>query len=121
MPRIDCRLLSVDDLPRREIALFNAGCTRDPTRPVWLLWIVGLIIPVVELVAVWLLVVGVRVRGSLIAVGIVLVTVTYGDLLKESLYSFTDHVIARLGLLVVVALLADEDRFSVDRWRQDRQ
>ena len=91
----------------------------DTWIPVWLLWTIGLVIPVVELVAGWLLVVGFRVRESLIALGIVLVTVTYGHLLKEPLYSFTDHVIPRLGLLLFVALLVQEDRFSIDRWWRD--
>src|SRR5713226_10344906 len=39
----------------------------DTWIPVWLLWAVGLVIPVVELVAGWLLVLGLRVRESLIA------------------------------------------------------
>ncbi len=93
----------------------------DTWIPLWLLWAIGLVIPVVELVAGWLLVVGFRLRESLIALGIVLVTVTYGHLLKEPLYSFTDHVIPRLALLAFVALLADEDRLSIDRWWRDRR
>lgn len=93
----------------------------DTWIPIWLLWTVGLVIPVVELVAGWLLVAGVRVRESLIALGIVLVTVTYGHLLKEPLYSFTGHVIPRLALLVFVALLSEEDRFSIDRWWRFRR
>ena len=74
-----------------------------------------------QLVAGWLLVVGFRVRESLIALGFVLVTVTYGHLLKEPLYSFTGHVIPRLALLVFVALLIEEDRFSIDRWWRFRR
>jgi uncharacterized membrane protein YphA (DoxX/SURF4 family) len=93
----------------------------DTWIPIWLLWTAGLAIPVVELVAGWLLVLGFRVRESLIALGIVLVTVTYGHLLKEPLYSFTDHVIPRLVLLVFVAWLIDEDRFSIDRWLRVRR
>src|SRR5206468_4299401 len=60
----------------------------DTWIPVWLLWTVGTIIPVVELVAGWLLVVGFRTRDSLVALGGVLITVTYGHLLKDPLYSF---------------------------------
>ena len=93
----------------------------DTWIPVWLLWAVGLAIPVVELTAGWLLVVGLRVRESLIALGFVLVTVTYGHLLKEPLYSFTGHVIPRLVLLVFVALMADADRLSIDAWWRDRE
>jgi len=88
---------------------------------VWLLWAVGLVIPVVELVAGWLLVLGLRVRESLIALGVVLITVTYGHLLKEPLYSLTGHVIPRLALLVFVALMADQDRCSMDGWWRYRR
>jgi len=87
---------------------------------VWLLWTVGLAVPVVELVAGWLVVVGFRTRESLVALGFVLVTVTYGHLLKEPLYSFTGHVIPRLALLVFVALMIGDDRFSVDHWLRTR-
>jgi hypothetical protein len=92
----------------------------DTWIPIWLLWAVGLAIPVVELIAGWLLVVGYRVRESLVALGIVLITVTYGHLLKEPLYSFTGHVIPRLALLIVVALLIDDDWLSIDRWWRAR-
>jgi len=92
----------------------------DTWIPAWLLWTVGLVIPVVELIAGWLLVVGYQVRGSIVALGIVLLTVTYGHLLKDPLYSFTGHVVPRLGLLVFVALLVDDDRFSIDQWRVRR-
>jgi uncharacterized membrane protein YphA (DoxX/SURF4 family) len=88
----------------------------DTWIPVWLLWAVGLMIPPVELTAGWLLVIGLRVRECLIALGFVLVTVTYGHLLKEPLYSFTGHVMPRLALLVFVALMADQDQWSIDRW-----
>ena len=85
--------------------------------PVWLLWTFGVIIPIVELIAGWLLVVGLRIRESLIAVGFVLMIVTYGHLLKEPLYSFSGHVIPRLALLLFIALLPPaDDRFSVDEW-----
>ena len=93
----------------------------DTWIPIWLLWTIGLIIPIVEFVAGWLLVVGFRVRESLVALGFVLVVVTYGHLLKEPLYSFTDHVIPRFALLAFVALLIDHDRFSVDGWRRPRR
>ena len=85
--------------------------------PTWLLWGSGVTIPVIELVAGWLLVLGWRVRESLVALGIVLVIVTYGHLLKEPLFSFSGHVIPRLALLVFVAMVPrDEDRLSLDYW-----
>jgi uncharacterized membrane protein YphA (DoxX/SURF4 family) len=93
----------------------------DTWIPVWLLWTTGTIIPIVELVAGWLVVVGFRTRDSLVALGAVLITVTYGHLLKEPLYSFSGHVIPRLALLVFVALLLDDDRYSIDRWLSARK
>ena len=81
----------------------------------------GWIIPIVELVAGWLLVVGFRTREALVALGFVLVTVTYGHLLKEPLYSFTGHVVPRLALVVFVTLLIDDDRYSVDGWLRARK
>jgi thiosulfate dehydrogenase (quinone) large subunit len=83
--------------------------------PVWLLWAIGVTIPIVELVFGWLLVVGLLIQPSLVALGIVLMTVTYGHLLQEPLYSFTGHVFPRLSLLVFVAVMADWDRYSLDR------
>ena len=84
--------------------------------PLWLLWATGVSIPLVELVAGWLLVAGLWIEPSIIALGVVLMTVTYGHLLKEPLYSFTGHVIPRFALLAFVALLSDRDRYSLDAW-----
>jgi uncharacterized membrane protein YphA (DoxX/SURF4 family) len=87
----------------------------DTFLPVWSLWAVGTAIPFVELVAGGLLLVGWRVREALIALGGVLVIVTFGHLLKEPLYPFHEHVIPRLALLVfVLAMPRADDRFSID-------
>ena len=87
--------------------------------PLWSLWAVGTIIPFVELLAGALLILGLRVREALIALGSVLVIVTFGHLLKEPLYQFHTHVIPRLALLLFILLLPVEgDRFSLDHlWR----
>src|SRR5262245_8779511 len=58
----------------------------DTFLPVWSLWTVGVIIPFVELIAGGLLILGLRIRDSLIALGFVLVIVTFGHLLREPLY-----------------------------------
>ena len=89
--------------------------------PVWLLWTLGVVIPFVEFAFGWLLVVGLWIEPSLVVLGIVLMTVTYGHLLKEPLYSFTGHVIPRFALLAFVALLADRDRYSIDSWLRARR
>ena len=83
--------------------------------PVWSLWATGVIIPFVELVAGGLIMLGLRTREALVSLGLVLVTVTFGHLLKEPLYEFHTHVIPRLALLLFVLLLPrEDDRFSVD-------
>ena len=90
--------------------------------PVWMLWTTGTVIPVVELIAGWLMVIGWRVRESIVALGVVLITVTYGHLLLEPLFNFNGHVIPRTLLLLVVALTPrDADWFSVDYWLARRR
>jgi uncharacterized membrane protein YphA (DoxX/SURF4 family) len=90
--------------------------------PVWSLWATGTAVPVVELVAGGLLIIGLRIREASIALGFVLLLVTFGHLLKEPLYQFHTHVIPRLSLLLVVLLLPrEEDRFSLDGLRRRRK
>jgi uncharacterized membrane protein YphA (DoxX/SURF4 family) len=87
----------------------------DTFLPAWSLWAVGVTVPVVELVTGALLILGLRVRLALIALGFVLLAVTFGHLLKEPLYEFHTHVIPRLALLLFVLLFPrGEDRFSLD-------
>ena len=90
--------------------------------PLWSLWAAGTIIPFVELLAGALMILGLRVREALIALGSVLVIVTFGHLLKEPLYQFHTHVIPRLALLLFILLVpSDDDRFSLDHlWRSRR-
>lgn len=83
--------------------------------PVWSLWATGTAIPYVELVAGALLIIGLRVREASVALGVVLVVVTFGHLLKEPFYEFHTHVIPRLALLLFILLLPRQaDRFSLD-------
>ena len=83
--------------------------------PVWSLWLVGTVIPIIELVAGALLLIGLRVREALIALGCVLVIVTFGHLLHEPLFNFSGHVIPRLALLLFLLWCPRElDRFSLD-------
>jgi thiosulfate dehydrogenase (quinone) large subunit len=87
--------------------------------PRWSLWATGTVVPFVELVAGALLLVGFRTRDALLALGGVLVLVTFGHLLAEPLYEFHTHVIPRMGLLLFVLVMpAAEDRFSVDGLRR---
>jgi uncharacterized membrane protein YphA (DoxX/SURF4 family) len=88
----------------------------DTFLPVWSLWAVGTAIPVVELIAGGLLLIGWRVRDALIGLGGVLVIVTFGHLLKQPLYALHEHVIPRLALvLFVLSMPRADDRFTLDR------
>jgi len=87
----------------------------DTFLPVWSLWAVGVVIPFIELIAGALVILGLRTREALVALGFVLAIVTFGHLLKEPLYEFHTHVIPRLALLLFVLMLPrEDDRFSVD-------
>ncbi len=88
----------------------------DTFLPVWSLWAAGVTIPFIEMIAGALVVIGLRTREALIALGFVLAIVTFGHLLKEPLYEFHTHVIPRLALLLFVLMMpAEDDRFSVDK------
>src|SRR5690348_18450712 len=89
--------------------------------PRWSLWATGTVVPVVELVAGGLLLLGLRIRDALLALGAVLVLVTFGHLLLEPLYEFHTHVIPRAALLLfLLAMPAAEDPFSMDGWLRSR-
>jgi uncharacterized membrane protein YphA (DoxX/SURF4 family) len=88
---------------------------QDTFLPTWSLWAVGLSIPLVEFVGGALLLVGWRVYHALLALGVVLVVVTFGHLLKEPLYPFHEHVIPRLTLLLFLLVMPrHQDLFSLD-------
>jgi uncharacterized membrane protein YphA (DoxX/SURF4 family) len=95
----------------------------DTFLPRWSLWATGTVVPFVELVAGALLLIGFRTRTALLALGGVLVLVTFGHLLREPLYEFHTHVIPRLALLLFLLVMPRAaDRFSLDAWlgRQQR-
>ncbi len=87
----------------------------DTFLPISLLWTLGTIVPVIELIAGAFIIIGFQIRNSLVLLGFVLVIVTFGHLLKEPLYEFHTHVIPRLALLLFVLILPrEDDRFSLD-------
>src|SRR5438067_860134 len=87
----------------------------DTFLPVWSLWALGVTIPFVELIAGALVILSLRTRAALVALGFVLAVVTFGHLLKEPLYEFHTHVIPRLALLLFILLLPrEDDKFSAD-------
>lgn len=87
----------------------------DTFLPVWSLWVTGVTIPFIEMIAGALVIIGLRTRDALVALGFVLAIVTFGHLLKEPLYEFHTHVIPRLALLLFVLMIPrEDDRFSLD-------
>jgi uncharacterized membrane protein YphA (DoxX/SURF4 family) len=87
----------------------------DTFLPVWSLWAMGVVIPFVELLAGAMVILGLRVREALVALGFVLAVVTFGHLLHAPLYEFHTHVIPRLALVLFVLLLPREnDHFSLE-------
>src|ERR1700704_6027329 len=83
--------------------------------PVWSLWATGVTIPFIEMIAGALVIIGLRTRDALVALGFVLAIVTFGHLLSEPLYEFHTHVIPRLALLLFVLMIRrEDDRFSLD-------
>ena len=87
----------------------------DTFLPIWSLWAVGVTIPFIELIAGALVLFGLRTRDALIALGTVLVIVTFGHLLHNALFDFSGHVIPRLALLLfVLSLPREDDRFALD-------
>jgi uncharacterized membrane protein YphA (DoxX/SURF4 family) len=87
----------------------------DTFLPIWSLWAIGVTIPFIELIAGALVLFGLRTRDALIALGMVLVIVTFGHLLHNALFDFSGHVIPRLALLLfVLCLPREDDRFSLD-------
>lgn len=89
--------------------------------PTWSLWAVGFTIPFIELIAGALVILGWKTRYALVALGAVLVIVTFGHLLDQPLYALHEHVIPRLALLLFVLLMPQElDRFSIDQFLKRR-
>lgn len=87
----------------------------DTFLPTWSLWAVGVTVPLIELVAGALVLLGLRTRLALISLGMVLVIVSFGHLLREPLFNFSGHVIPRLALLLFLLWSPrEEDRFSLD-------
>ncbi len=94
----------------------------DTFLPAWSLWATGTVVPWVELVAGALVFLGLQTRPALLALGSVLVLVTFGHLTAEPLYQFHTHVIPRTALLLfLLTMPASDDRLSLDYWLARRR
>ena len=93
----------------------------EPYAATWipgaLLWLLGVTIPFVELLGGALLVGGWLRRPVAVALGFLLLLVTYGHALTEPFFDVTTHIVPRLALLLPTLMLnASDDRWSVDAW-----
>ena len=87
----------------------------DTWIPLWLLWAVGMAIPFIELVAGGFLCLGFRVREACLAIGTILLVVTFGHLIKEPFFSVADQIMPRLMLLIfILAVPQERDQSSLD-------
>jgi uncharacterized membrane protein YphA (DoxX/SURF4 family) len=86
----------------------------DTFLPVWSLWLTGVIVPPVELVAGGLVLIGLWTRPALLALAAVLVLVTFGHLLVSPTDSIFRFIMPRSALLLIVLLSpAEADRYSL--------
>ena len=83
--------------------------------PVWALWTTGAIVPVLELITGFLVLIGLWTRPSLFVLGAILVLVSFGHLLIQPSTSINAFILPRSALLLIVLVLpAHLDRFSLD-------
>ena len=93
----------------------------DTFLPAWSLWATGTAVPLVEMVAGALVLIGLWRRPALLALGGVLVLVTFGHLLAEPLHQFHTHVIPRTALLLFILVMpAADDHLALDHWLESR-
>ena len=83
--------------------------------PEWLLWGVGVSIPILELVVGGMLILGLFQRYCFLILGAILITVTYGHLLNAPLFSLINHIFPRSILLIIAMILPEnEDKWTLD-------
>lgn len=90
--------------------------------PEWLLYALGMSIPVFELAAGVLICLGFRLREALIFVGALLIVTTYGHALIEPLFDIDGHTFTRLALVVFLLLAPPgSTKYTLDAWLAGRR
>ncbi len=90
--------------------------------PEWLLYMLGLSIPVLELAAGILLCVGWRIREALIFLGLLLIVTTYGHALQDPFFDIDGHTFTRLALIVLLLLAPPgSNKYTLDAWLAARK
>ena len=88
---------------------------QDTWIPVWFLWTLGFMFPFMEFIAGGFTCLGFRVKESISVLGLILVIVTYGHLLKEPFFDMSGLIFALLVLVVFILMIPREkDGLSVD-------
>ena len=94
----------------------------DSFLPEWALWLAGTGVPFAELAGGALVLLGLWRLPGLILLGGVLVSVTFGHLIAEPIFSISGHIFPRLVLVVFLLVIPQEwDRFSLDEWMRSRR
>jgi uncharacterized membrane protein YphA (DoxX/SURF4 family) len=90
--------------------------------PVWGLWVSGTVIPILELAAGALVLVGLWRGPAMLVLGGILVFVMFGHLVADPMFVATDAILPRTGLLIALLLLpAAADRYSIDVARRSHR
>jgi len=94
----------------------------DSFLPEWMLWLAGTSVPFAEFAGGALVLLGLWRLPGLILLGGVLVSVTFGHLIAEPIFSISGHIFPRLVLVVFLLVIPQEwDRFSLDEWMRSRR
>jgi uncharacterized membrane protein YphA (DoxX/SURF4 family) len=107
--------------PLEHSSRFFVGPYADSFLPTWALQVAGVGVPFAELIGGGLVLLGLWRLPGLILLGAVLVTVTFGHLVAEPIFSISGHIFPRVVLVVFLLVIPQEwDRFSVDEWLKRR-
>lgn len=92
----------------------------------WMLWTLGVLIPYLELVFSFTLLIGVWTRVSIVVLGLILSLVSFGHLVPAPvgfiIGLFNGLILPRAALLVVVLMFPEEaDRYSLAQWLRRRR
>lgn len=104
------------------ISIFTDGYAEFWFLPRPLLWLAGASIPIIEIIAGVLLLLGWRTREALVSMGLILIVTTFGHTLKEPFFDIGDG--QTLGYLVLILFLLSppkgSDRLGADYWLEAR-
>jgi uncharacterized membrane protein YphA (DoxX/SURF4 family) len=90
--------------------------------PEWALWATGTAVPLLELAAGGLVLIGLATRPALLVLAGILVLVSFGHLLVQPATSIIAFILPRSALLLIVLLApAEADAYSLDQLVRERR